>query len=92
MAGTRDIGRKFTLLYEADTTDFIAAFASVQDVKTALESLSSIGTAHVAQTVVTIHLVTWVVTFESSVAGDRALFVFGTFKRLEVIMDRERFG
>ncbi len=26
--GTRDIGRKFTLSYEADTTDFIAAFAS----------------------------------------------------------------
>ena len=28
MAGTRDIGRKLTLSYEADTTDCIAAFAS----------------------------------------------------------------
>jgi hypothetical protein len=29
MAGTRDIERKFTLSYEADKTDFIAAFAYV---------------------------------------------------------------
>jgi len=70
VAGIRGVGGYFRLSFRGETTGPIPTTASAADLQAAIESMASIGHVSVIQRESRNDLISWLVTFESSVDGD----------------------